>query len=145
MSIPSIEGTYKLVRRELPDGTTQHPPLLKGLYTYTKEYRNFSIVWKDENDKYYSESYAARYKLTESEYSETSEYLFINDEIGGKGLNYDLSNRIAKSVASVEGSRISFELPQEFEKALSIRIEIEGNNMRATGKDLFVDYWEKVS
>lgn len=145
MSIPSIEGTYKLVRRELPDGTTQFPPSLKGLYTYTRDYRNFSIVWKDENDKYYSESYAAKYKLTESEYSETSEYLFINDEIGGKGLTYDLSNRIAKSVASVEGSRISFELPQEFEKAFSVTIEIEGNNMKATGKDLFVDYWEKVS
>jgi len=145
MSMPSIEGTYKLVRRELPDGTTQLPPSLKGLYTYTRDYRNFSIVWKDENDKYYSESYAAKYKLTESEYSETSEYLFINDEIGGKGLTYDLSNRIANSVVSVEGSRISFELPQDFEKALSITIEIDGNNMKATGKDLFVDYWEKVS
>ena len=145
MSIPSIEGTYKLVKRELPDGTTQFPPQLKGFYTYTKEYRNFSILWKDENDNYYSESYAAKYKLTDSEYLETSEYLFINDEIGGKGIKYDLSNRIAKSVVSVDGNRISFELPQDFEKALSVTLEFEGNKMIATGKDLFVDYWEKIS
>lgn len=145
MSIPSIEGTYKLVRRELPDGTIQVPPLLKGFYSYTKGYRNFSIVWKDEKDKYYSESYGASYKLTDTEYTETSEYLVINDEIGGMGISYDLSNRIAKSVVSIEGNRITFELPQDFEKSLSITLEIERNSMKATGKDLFVDYWEKVS
>ena len=144
MNVPCIEGTYKLLHRELPDGSSVFPPVLKGLFTYTGEYRNFSIVWKDEDDNYYSETYVARYKITDSQYSETSEYMFVNDEIGGNGISYDLSNRIAISVVSLQGKRIIFELPQDFEKKLSITLEIEGDKMKATGKDLFVDYWEKV-
>jgi hypothetical protein len=32
---PSIEGTYKLLSRKLPDGTTLSPPNIMGLFTYT--------------------------------------------------------------------------------------------------------------
>ena len=37
MVAPNIEGTYQLVRRELPEGTVQFPPAVKGMITYTKE------------------------------------------------------------------------------------------------------------
>jgi hypothetical protein len=144
MAAPNIKGTYQLVRRELPDGTVQHPPLLKGMITFTKEFRNFSVVWKDDEGKYYSECYVARYKLTDKEYEETSEYLISDDQIGGKGISYDLSNNTARSPVSVNGKRISFEMPQPFEKALSVSAEFEGDKFTATGKGLFVDYWEKV-
>jgi hypothetical protein len=144
MATPHIEGTYRLVRRELPDGTVQHPPTVKGMITFTKEYRNFSVVWKDEQSRFYSECYVARYTLTDKEYSETSDYLIVNDQIGGKGISYDLSNTTAKSPVSIGGKRISFALPQPFEKALSITVEFDGGILKATGKDLFVDYWEKV-
>jgi hypothetical protein len=92
MVAPSIEGTYQLVRRELPDGTVQLPPAVKGMITYTKEFRNFSVVWKDNEGRFYSECYVARYTLTDKEYAETSEYLIVDDQIGGKGISYDLSN-----------------------------------------------------
>jgi hypothetical protein len=134
-----------LVRRELPDGTVQHPPAVKGMITFTREYRNFSVVWKDEKDRYYSECYVARYTLTDKEYSETSDYLIVNDQIGGKGISYDLSNTTAKSPVSIDGKRISFALPQPFERALSITVEFDEGILKATGEDLFVDYWEKVS
>jgi len=145
MTAPSIEGTYHLVRRALPDGTVQHPPLLKGMITFTKGFRNFSIVWKDGNGKYYSECYVARYKLTDKEYEETSEYVIVDDQIGGKGVTYDLSNNTVKSAVSVNGKRISFAMPHPFEKALSIEVEFEGSKMNATGEGLFIDYWEKVA
>jgi len=145
MATPRIEGTYRLVRRELPDGTVQHPPAVKGMITFTREYRNFSVVWKDEKDRYYSECYVARYTLTDKEYSETSDYLIVNDQIGGKGISYDLSNTTAKSPVSIDGKRISFALPQPFERALSITVEFDEGILKATGEDLFVDYWEKVS
>jgi hypothetical protein len=145
MISPSIEGTYRLVRRELPDGTVQRPPALKGMITYTKEFRNFSVVWKDDKGRFYSECYVARYTLTDKEYTETSEYLIVNDQIGGKGISYDLSNTTAKSPLSFEGGRIRFALPQPFEKALSITAEFDGGKLKATGKDLFIDYWETVS
>ena len=65
MVAPNIEGTYQLVRRELPDGTVQFP---QGMITYTKEFRNFSVVWKDDQGRFYSECYVARYTLTDQEY-----------------------------------------------------------------------------
>jgi hypothetical protein len=145
MTAPSIEGTYHFVRRELPDGTVQLPPAVKGMITYTKEFRNFSVVWKDDKGKFYSECYVARYTLTDKEYAETPEYLIIDDQIGGKGIRYDLSNNTAKSPVSFDGQRIRFALPQPFETALSITAEFDGAKLKATGKDLFTDYWEKVS
>ena len=85
MVAPNIEGTYQLVRRELPDGTVQFPPAMKGMITYTKEFRNFSVVSKDDQGRFYSECYVARYTLTDQEYAETSEYLIVDDQIGDKG------------------------------------------------------------
>ena len=144
MATPRIEGTYRLVRRELPDGTVQHPPAVKGMTTFTRKYRNFSLVRKDDKGRYHSRCYVARYTLTDREYSETSDYLFINDQIGGEGIRYDLSSTTAGSPVSIDGKRISFALPQPFEKALSITVEFDGGILKATGKDLFIDFWEKV-
>lgn len=144
MAKPSIEGTYQLVRRQLPDGTVQRPPTVRGMVTFTKKFRNFSVVWKDGKGKFYSECYVARYVLTNKEYAETSEYLIVDDQIGGKEIRYDLSSTTAKSPVSVAGRRIRFALPQPFEKALSITVEFDGAKLKATGKDLFTDYWEKV-
>ena len=140
-----IEGTYRLVRRELPDGAVQVPPAVMGMITFTKEYRNFSVAWKDEEGRYYSVCYVARYKLTQAEYTETPEYLIVDDQIGGKGIRYDLSNAAASSPVSFEGGRIRFALPQPFEKAMSVTLEIGRGRLKATGKDLFVDYWETVA
>ena len=145
MVAPNIEGTYQLVRRELPDGTVQFAPAVKGMITYTKEFRNFSVVSKDDQGRFYSECYVARYTLTDQEYAETSEYLIVDDQIGDKGISYDLSNTTAKSPVSIDGGRIRFALPQPFEQAPPITVEFDGATLKATGKDLFIDYWEKVS
>ena len=145
MTTPTIEGTYQLVRRELPDGTVQLPPDVMGMVTFTKEFRNFSVVWSDDEGKFYSECYVARYRLTEHEYTETSEYLIVDDQIGGKATSYDLSKTTERSEVSIDGGRISFALPQSFEKALSISVVFDGDGLTATGKDLFIDYWERVS
>lgn len=145
MVAPSIEGTYKLVKRELPDGSVQQPPVVNGIWSFTKEFRNFSVVWKDDKNLFYSEAYVARYTLTNKEYTETSEYLIVNDQIGGKEISYDLSNNTAKSPVSFDGESIKFDLPQSFEKALFITVEFSGDKIKAAGKDLFIDYWEKVS
>ena len=46
---PSIEGTYQLISRKLPDGTMLSPPDIMGLFTYTKTHRNFHISTTGEN------------------------------------------------------------------------------------------------
>jgi len=145
MATPSIEGTYQLVRRELPDGTIQLPPVVKGMMIYTKEFRNFSVLWKDDEGRFYSECYVARYTLTDTEYAETSEYLIVDNQIGGKEISYHLSNPTAKSPVSFDGGRIRFDLPMPFERELSIILEFDGDKLKATGKDIFIDYWERVS
>jgi hypothetical protein len=70
-SAPTIEGTYALVSRKLPDGTMQRAPEIMGLLTYTKSHRNFNVIWKDATGKIFSYSLASTYKLTPTEYSET--------------------------------------------------------------------------
>ena len=65
----SIEGTYQLVARKLPDGTRMKAPDIMGLLTFTKTHRNFNIVWKDKDGKYFSYSVVSSYELTESEYT----------------------------------------------------------------------------
>jgi hypothetical protein len=89
--VPSIEGTYQLVSRKLPDGTMQGPPDIMGLLTYTKSHRNFNIIWKDAQGKFFSYSLISTYKLTPTEYSETILFSILNDQIGGKDIVYDLS------------------------------------------------------
>jgi hypothetical protein len=43
-SAPTIDGTYKLSSRKLPDGTVLKPPDIMGLLTYTKSHRNFNAI-----------------------------------------------------------------------------------------------------
>jgi hypothetical protein len=45
-SAPNIEGTYRLISRQLPDGTRLSPPAIMGLNTYTKSHRTFNVVQK---------------------------------------------------------------------------------------------------
>ena len=140
---PSIEGTYRLVSRDLPDGSKQVPPAINGLITYTKGYRNFNIYWKDAGGKVFSVSYIAAYQLTPKEYREKSVFFLVNDEIGGKGASYDLSPLDGASPVTITGARIAMHMPLHGEPD----IVFEGNKMTATGKGAygtFVDHWERV-
>src|SRR5712691_4417586 len=88
---PSIAGTYRFVSRDLSDGSKQVPPMIDGLLTYTQGYRNFNIYWKNAAGKEFSVSSVGTYELTPTEYREKSIFFSVNDEIGVKGVSYDLS------------------------------------------------------
>ena len=137
---PSIEGTYRLVSRELPNGTKQGPSDVLGLLTYTKEYRNFNIYVKDATGKSFSIASVSTYKLTVKEYSEKNIYYMVNDEGGDKGMTYDLSGSTATSPVSVKDRRIEFQLPLHGEPS----VVFEGDKFTATRKGAFIDYWERV-
>jgi hypothetical protein len=136
---PSIEGTYQLVSRKLPDGTMQNPPDIMGLLTYTKSHRNFNIIWKDAQRKFFSYSLVSTYKLTPTEYSETILFSILNDQIGGKDIVYDLSRPAQTAPVKVEGGRLQFKLPFD-----PPAVVFEGGKMTATAEGRFVDVWEKV-
>jgi hypothetical protein len=139
-SAPSIEGTYTLLSRQLPDGTRLSPPDIMGLWTYTKTHRNFNIVQKDAAGKFRSFSLVSTYTLTGTEYRETLLFSIRTDQIGGKDIVYDLSGQTRSAPVTVHGGRIQFELPFE-----SRPLVFEGNKVTATAADnAKVDIWEKV-
>jgi hypothetical protein len=137
---PSIEGIYKLISRQLPDGTMLKPPdIIMGSWTYTKSIRTFNSVRKDGTGKFNSLSLVSTYKLTATEYTETLLFSIRTDQIGGKDIVYDLSRKTQSVPVKIEGGRIQFKLP--FERPT---VMFEGNKMRAAVEGGFVDVWEKV-
>ena len=135
---PSIEGTYQLVSRTLPNGTVLKPPDIMGLWTHTKSHRSFNLVLKDATGKFTSRSLVSTYKLTPTEYSETLLFTIRTDQIGGKDIVYDLSGETLSVPVTMEGGRIQFQLPFE-----APSVVLEGNKITATGSG-GVDVWEKV-
>ena len=137
---PSIEGTYHLVSRTLPNGTVLKPPDIMGLFTYTKTHRNFNIVIKDATGKFYSYSLVSTYTLTPTEYNETRLFSILNDQVGGKDIVYDLSGKTQSVPVKMEGGRL------QFKAAFGQRSYVfEGNTWTSTAENnANVDVWEKV-
>ena len=127
----------------MPDGSKQVPPAIDGLITFTKGYRNFNIYWKDAGGKVFSVAYVASYQLTAQEYRERSIFFLVNDEIGGKGVSYDLSAPSGAAPVTLTGGKLAVTFPLHGEPD----IVFEGNKMTAMGKGAygtFVDHWERV-
>jgi hypothetical protein len=137
-SAPSIEGTYKLVSRQLPNGTRLRPPEIIGLFTYTKTHRNFNILLKDAAGKCHSFSLVSTYVLTATEYIETLLYSVRADQIGGKEPVYGFPGQTKGAPVTVTSGRIRFKAPFD-----SLTFVFEGNKLTAT-LDGRVDVWEKV-
>jgi hypothetical protein len=149
-STPTIEGTYKLISRRLPDGTMQFPPDIIGLMTYTKSHRNFNMMWKEPDGRIYALSLVSTYKFTPKEYSETLLFFIENDQISGKGTRYDLLSQTRTTSVTAEDGRIQFKLPFD-----PPTVVFEGNTITATAQSgIFappvpapegrVDVWEKI-
>jgi hypothetical protein len=136
----SIDGTYKFVERDLPDGTKVHPPDAVGLMTLTHGYRNFNIYWHDANGKRLSISYIATYKFSPTEYTETSVYYMYNDETSGKPITYDLTESTKSAPVTMKDGQISFQFPHNGEPA----VVFDGKGLTATRAGVFVDHWVKV-
>ena len=136
----SIVGTYKFMYRKLPNGTELKPPTVMGLQTFTKEYRNFNIMWVDNDGHHFSLSVVSKYKLTDKEYTETLLYSVMNDEAGiiKKGVTYT-TNQTKSTPVKMKDGKISFQFP--FDPPYTT---FEGNKMIASKKGMFTDYWEKV-
>jgi hypothetical protein len=142
----SIVGTWKLVSRKMPDGTTVTPPMCQGLQTFTKTMRNFNVCWVDGTGKHFSYSVISTYQLTDKEYTENLMYSCMNDEIGvmkdkpaGGGPTYVTKSESKTVPVTVDGSKISFKLPFDPPQAV-----FDGNTLTATLEGGFVDTWERI-
>ena len=138
LKTPSIEGTYELVWRKLPDGTTVKPPMIMGITTFTKDVRNFNLMEVDKNGKHYSYSVFSTYKLTDKDYTETIHFGVMNDESGGKGVTY-ITDQTKTVPIKYDGKKLEFKSP--FDPPTTT---YERDKMIATAEGMFTDYWEKV-
>ena len=136
---PSIEGTYRLVSRTLPDGTVQQAPQAIGLMTMTKTHRNMNIMWRDGAGKRFSLSQVSGYTLSDREYSESLLYQIINDEIGGKGLIYNTEQRTMSSPVKIEGRAVQFKFPFE-----APTVTFDGDRATATSPSGLRAVWERI-
>jgi hypothetical protein len=137
---PEIKGTYKLVSRQLPDGTILKPPQIMGLFTYTETHRNFNIVGQDATGKFFG-SISATYTLTPTEYNQTQLFNVSNDPSDRTKVVYDLAEKKSSAPVKMESGRVEFK--PEGEPTLVF----EGTKLTATQRgqqDSFVDMWEKV-
>lgn len=136
---PSLVGTYKLIMRQLPDGTKQTAPEVMGLLTYTETHRNFNVIWKDANGKFFSYSLVSTYKLTATEYTETVLFSELNDQIGGQPIKYDLTGPSQTVPVKITGSRIEIKMPFD-----PVTIVFDENWVTGKAEGRFTDYWERV-
>ena len=136
----AIDGTYRLTSRKLADGTIMKPPDVIGLYTYTKSYRNFSLVEKSAQGGMRAVSITATYNLTATQYSETLLAMATSEQGSEQKVTYDVSGKTGTSPVTVDDGQIQFKLPVD---PLPVSLRFKGNTLTATGPG-FVDTWEKV-
>ena len=133
-----IEGTWRLVNRQLPDGTVQTAPTVVGLATLTNGLRHMNVFWQTPDGKPASIGSISKFKLTSNEYTETS-IAFALDDGSGNPVIYNFSGETKTAAVMREGGRISFQLP--FDPPYVV---YEGDKLTATLEGAFVDYWERV-
>lgn len=133
-----IEGTWKLVLRKLPDGTTQVPPTAQGAATFHDGLCNLVVFGHTPEGKPWSFVLISNYKLAGSEWTETLlAHLF--DDGTGKLPVYNFTPDTKTAPVTRDGQRIAFKSP--FAPPSYV---FEGDKWTATLEGVLVDYWERV-
>ncbi len=135
-----IEGTYKFASRVKSSAPDKPVPGVVGMQTFTKEYRNFNVSWKDASGKTFSYSVISKYTLTDSTYTETKLYSIMDDEIGGTGVKCDYDPKSETTKVTMENGKVTFKLPFD-----PVTITFDGRKATAVADDKsFTDQWTKV-
>lgn len=133
-----IEGTWRLVKRQLPDGTVQTAPTVVGFSTLTNGTRHLNVFWQTPDGRPASVGSISIFKLTSNEYTETM-ILSVLDDGSGNPVVYNFSGETKTVAVMREGGRISYQLPFD-----PPSVVFEGDKITATLEDAFVDHWERV-
>lgn len=137
--VPSIEGTYRLKKRILLDGSVLEPPEAQGLVTWTRRYRNLNVRFRDRTGEQVWVSFAAEYTLTSTRYCETV-LSWIDNDVRGPGVNVTPPPEKATcGEVAREGDALRIELKGELPYLV-----FRGNTITAPAPGLFVDHWERA-
>jgi hypothetical protein len=134
----SIEGTYMLVGRKLPDGTMVKPPGVMGMITMQGGYKHVNVFWTGPNGEPFSWSMVSRYRLTSTEFSETLLFITFDNPTEAKSPIVNLSGETKSVAVQTSAERVSFQLPFE---PMAV---FEREKLTATIDGQFIDYWDKV-
>ncbi len=135
---PSIEGTYRLVMRELPDGTVLRAPEVDGLLTFTRQYRNMNAYWTTSDGEVHSISSIARYAINDENYSEENiHFLVVNS---ADKPERDAERNSATARVEREGDAVTFDLPLHGE----MRLTFKNRTITASREGEFIDHWQRV-
>ncbi|MFN0317325.1 MAG: hypothetical protein ACKVQA_20065 [Burkholderiales bacterium] len=133
-----IEGTWRLVKRQLPDGTIQTPPTVAGLGTLRDGIRHLNVFWRTPDGRPASVGLVSRARLVGNEYTETLIARSFDDG-SGQAAAYTLSGETKTVLVKREGSRISYQLPFD-----APAVVYDGDKLTATLEGVFTDYWERL-
>lgn len=133
----SIEGTYVLESRQLPDGTILTPPAIAGLYNVSGGYVNLNIAVKDAEGNVSSRSSIATYTISGSTYTEEAIYFADND---GTGIKYDFTKKSGSSEMVVTDGKVELRFPL----TENIYGSFGPNSLTAMDSGKFIDKWVKV-
>jgi len=137
--LPDLEGSYRLVKREMPDGTVRTPPEVVGFMTYAGGHRNFNVAWDDAEGKRVTLSIVATYELSDAGYCEDVEHwVATNLTEPGVSLTPPEAKKECGEVEVVEGqTRIHY--PGE-----PVYVVATEKGFDAIAEGTFVDHWERV-
>ncbi|MSR42279.1 MAG: hypothetical protein EXS10_10340 [Phycisphaerales bacterium] len=134
---PSIEGSYILEYRMLPDGTKVVAPDLIGMMTFTETHRNFNVYWT-ANGKVSSISIISKYTLTDKEYTEDS--IYYASDLDSKGIAYEVTPSHGSTAVTSSGGKTLMKFPLHGEPTC----EFDAHSFTATKDGVFVDHWKKI-
>ena len=115
------------------------PPDIAGMMTFTTQYRNFNVFWKDAEGQPVSVSYIGEYAFTKDGYCEKPIF-WLQNNLGAPGLSYTAPAEKSKCTAVTgSGKIVTFQIRGE-----PPVVTFEGDKLTAEAEGLFVDHRERV-
>ena len=132
------DGTYRLVRRTLADGTVLTPPAVQGMGTFKNGVYQLTLFWRTPEG-----TTAALSRLSEWRWSETEvaakPLALMFDDGSGKPPIYEWGGETRRAPVTREGSRVSHPHPLD-----PVFMVWDGDKETASIEGVLVDTWERV-
>jgi hypothetical protein len=136
---PSIDGTYELTQRVIPNGTVLRPPSITALYTLAGGRFSLNLFVKNADGTIASESSVGRYTFSADKYCEWIVYTTRNnlDKPGVTNESPPVTDHCTP--VSSKNGRFNFSPPGE---GVEVSFGAEGFTAKIGGE--FVDHWRKI-
>ena len=132
------DGTYRLVKRTLSDGTVLTPPVVQGMGTFKKGVYQLTLFWRTPDGKPATLSRISKWEWSETEVAATP-LVFFFDDGSGKPPVYEWGGETKRVPVTRQGRRVSHPHPLD-----PVFMVWDGDKETATIEGVLVDTWERV-